>query len=130
MTPPDLTPEQLIAAAESLEAQAALLRELARLRSGGMSVNVKPPDMMTHGQIVKRGYAIALAKAQGSPLLLAIAGSKWKTAKRYATERLQVKPASLTQWHKGRAPVPGRVADLVAKDFGLSGTKIWPKGVA
>ena len=131
MNPANLTPEQLIAAAESLEAQAQLLRELARLRQGGTSVNVKP-DGMTPAQLLERGAAIAVARAKGGrdPLVAAVLASEWRSLRQYAMRRLRVKPASLTQWHQGRAPVPSRVADLVAKDFGLSGPKIWPKGVA
>ena len=126
-----LTPEQLDRAAESFERQAALLRELARLRRvrpGAERLrNVKRPDRvgdgMTETQLMKRGAAIAAAAAEGGDALqVAVVKSRWKSLARYARDRLQVSPASLTGYRLKKRGCPRRVADLALKDLGIPHT--------
>lgn len=133
MLKPDdqLTPEQLDRAAESFERQAALLRELARLRRGETGeaplLNVqrrrKVGDGMTESQLMKRGAAIAAAAAEtGDELQRAVVKSRWKSLARYARDRLQISPGSLTGYRLKKRACPRRVADLVLKDLGVPHT--------
>lgn len=85
---------------------------------------------MTGAQLVRRGKAIAKAKAAKSDdrLWSAIVKSKWGSQETYAKKRLGVSPGSLSAYRSGNTPCPRPVAAKVAADFGI-GDDYWPGGV-
>lgn len=130
MNPANLTPEQLIAAAESLEAQAQLLRELARLRAGSnVQRHATLPDNMTGAQILQRGAAIALRRAHDSQdaLQLAATKSRWKSVRQWA-KYLKVSPGSISGYAAGDRPTPPRIWKAAEKDLGVPRT-YWRGGI-
>lgn len=126
----NLTPAELIAAAESFEAQAQLLRALAKLRSSNVKSSATLPDDMTSPQLLRRGAEIAKARAAASPddrFLAAVTVSRWRSLTQYA-KHLKVSPASITGWKRGDRPCPLKVAKRVKEDLGLP-FDVWPAGV-
>jgi hypothetical protein len=75
---------------------------------------------MTSAQRRERAGAIGMAQAEpGDAFQAAVQASKWKSANRYARERLKVSPAMLSRYRAGDYTVPEHVAKMVAADLGL-----------
>ncbi len=101
----------------------AAARELERLTG---RTDVIHTGGMTTALSSRMGRARA-AVAAHNPLLVAIAGSKWGSARNYAAKRLGIAPSSLTNYMRDK-PVPAGVAKKVAADFpGIPWA--WPKGI-
>lgn len=109
--------------------EALIVEEMAQLLRGGEAWPAKglpsaPKTVkqtgMTSAQLRDRAGTIGAAKKPRDKFQQALKASKWRSANRYARERLKISPGMLSRYRKGDFDVPDEVAAKILADFGLS----------
>lgn len=103
-------------AADRLMLAAEARAEEVGLRPERLNARVKG---MTPEQRMSRAQAISQAKAKRTKdkFLKAVSKSQWKSANRYARERLGISPGMLTGYKDGEYAVPEAINTKIEADF-------------